>query len=290
MNWLKFLDCSDDKLSMESKIAFRSQGTGEIVILLHGYAGSVSHWDPLRPLLSKYYQVIVPNLTHLTLGRKPLTFSAQIDELARFVRKFNRGNAVHIVGLSYGAALAWGMATRYPELASRVVLINPLPPSPIKAIAWSGLKTFLSFPISSALLLPFLASRWGREFLKSSAEIFRNVDHEPSLERVDKLEGRKLQFISHVLLRFSWILRNERWDIWQKKLEFWTHDTLFIYDEADPLIKDSAYQNFSQLLGSDQLLVTQGAGHISPINSPHMICWEVMKFLLDKNSTFNASA
>lgn len=267
---------------MDSKIAFRSQGQGDIVVLLHGYAGSVSHWDPLRPLLSKYYQVIVPNLTHLTLGRKAMTFSAQIDELARFIRKFNRGRAVNLVGLSYGGALTWGLATRYPELVGRVVLINPLPPEPIKSITWRGLRTFLSFPVTSALLLPFLGSRWGRDFLRSSAEIFRNVDHAPSLERVEALEGRKLQFVSHLMLRFSWILRQERWEIWRKKLEFWSHETLMVYDEADPLIKTQAYEQFCELLGCDQKLVTQGAGHISTINSPHMICWEVMKFLVDQ--------
>lgn len=272
---------------MDSKIAFRSQGQGELVVLLHGYAGSVSHWDPLRPLLSKYYQVIVPNLTHLTLGRKAMTFSAQVDEIARFLRKFNRGQTVHIVGLSYGGALTWGLATRYPELVGRVVLINPLPPEPIKAISWKGLRSFLSFPMTARLLMPFLSSRWGKEFLRSSAEIFRNVDHAPSVERVESLEGRRLQFIAHLMLRFSWILRSERWDIWQKKLEFWSHETLMVYDEQDPLIKLSSYEQFSELLGCDQKLITNGAGHISPINSPHMICWEVMKFLVDQKYPAN---
>lgn len=269
---------------MDSKIAFRSQGQGEIVVLLHGYAGSVSHWDPLRPLLSKYYQVIVPNLTHLTLGRTAMSFSAQVDELGRFIRKFNRGRPVNLVGLSYGAALTWGLATRYPELVSRVVMINPLPPEPIKSISWSGLRRFLSFPITARLLIPFLGSRWGREFLRSSAEIFRNVDHAPSTDRIEGLEGRRMQFVAHLMLRFSWILKNERWDFWQKKLEFWTHETLMVYDEQDPLIKHQAYEDFCELLGVNQKLVTQGAGHISPINSPHMICWEVMKFLVDQKS------
>jgi len=269
---------------VEPKINFRSYGEGEAIVLLHGFAGSVSHWDPIRPQLAKYYQVIVPNLTHLTLGREALTFSAQIDELSLFLKSQNFRKPVHLVGLSYGGALAWGLATRYPELVARVVLINPMSPSPISTFQWKALRTFLMLPMRKTLLGIGLKTQWGRNFLRRAAEIFRNVDHAPALDRVEGLEGRKLLFVAHLIHRFSWILKNERWEIWNNKLEYWTPETLFVCDDEDPLIRFEAYEHLSKRMGCENFFVTQGAGHISPLNSPQLIGWEVMKFFLDKAS------
>lgn len=266
----------------DSKINFRSYGEGETVVLLHGFAGSVSHWEPLRPQLAKYYRVVVPNLTRLTLGREALTFSAQLDELARFLRSPEFPKPVHLVGLSYGGALCWGLALRYPELVARVVLINPMPPHPIASFQWRALQIFLSVPVKKMVLGLMLGTRWGRDFLRRAAEIFRNVDQAPSLERVDALEGRKLLLIAHLIHRFAWIIKSERWHIWSNKLEYWTPETLFICDDEDPLIRFDAYEELSRKMGCENFFVTQGAGHISPLNSPQLIVWEVMKFFLDK--------
>lgn len=266
----------------ESKIAFRSFGEGEPIVLLHGYAGSVSHWDPLRPLLAKYYRVVVPNLTHLILGREKLSFSAQIDELAQFLKREFNGKPVHLVGLSFGGALTWGLATRYPELVMRVVLINPMCPDPIRSFQWKPLRLFLMLPMNKPILSFLLSTKWGKGLLRQAADIFRNMDQQPSVERMDGLQGRKLMFVAHLISRFAWILKTERWEIWFSKLEFWTHETLFICDDEDPLIHFQAYKDLSARMGCDNFFVTEGAGHISPLNSPHLISWEVMKFFLDR--------
>ncbi len=266
---------------MEPKIAFRTFGEGEPVVLLHGFAGSVSHWDPLRPMLAKYYKVIVPNLTQLTLGRQRRTFSQQIDELHEFLQANVSKGPVHIVAISYGGALTWGLATKYPESVARVVLINPMPPDPMQQFIWEGLRNFLRLPFNKFFLGVILKTKWGRAFLRTAAETFRNVDQEPSLERT-KLEGRKLMLIAYVIERFSWILKSEKWPQWTEKMKSWKHETFLVYEEHDPLIAYNSYEAFAKVLNCEHPLVTQGAGHISTLNSPHMITWEVMKFLLDR--------
>lgn len=266
---------------MEPKIPFRTFGEGEPVVLLHGYAGSVSHWDPLRPLLAKYYKVIVPNLTQLTLGRQARTFSQQIDELHEFLQTQVSKGPVHIVAISYGGALTWGLATRYPNSVGRVVLINPMPPDPLKQFIWEGLRNFLRLPFNKFFLGVILKTKWGREFLVTAAETFRNVDQAPALERT-KLEGRKLLLIAYIIERFAWILKSESWPQWTEALKTWKHETFLVYEEQDPLIRYDSYEQFAKLLKCENPLVTQGAGHISTLNSPHMITWEVMKFLLEK--------
>lgn len=266
---------------MESKIQYRQFGEGECIILLHGFAGSVSHWDRLRHLLSKYHRVVVPNLTHLTLGAERLTFSRQVDELKIFIQSLKVSGPIHLVGLSYGGALAWALAMRYPNLVTRVVLINPMPPFPIRHFQWRALRLFLRLPLRKTLTALALKTEWGRQFLRRAAEIFRNVANEPSLDRVSQLEGRKLLFVAHLIERFAWIVRSERWGMWANKLEYWTPETLFICDDEDPLIRFDAYEEMFAKMGCEHFFVTEGAGHISTLNSPELITWEVLKFFQD---------
>src|SRR5690349_5061280 len=109
----------------ETKIAFREVGEGPILILLHGYAGSVLHWDPIVARLKSHYRVVTPNLTHLFMGKSPLTFSEQIDVFAKFIETHFPNQKVHLTGISYGAAISWGVAIQHPHLVDRTVFINP---------------------------------------------------------------------------------------------------------------------------------------------------------------------
>ncbi|PWU12886.1 MAG: hypothetical protein C5B49_15545, partial [Bdellovibrio sp.] len=92
---------------MDVKVAFREMGEGETVILLHGYAGTVAQWEPLKVLLAKYYRVVLPNLGHLTLGREKRRFGQQVDEIRQFILESSPNQKVHLVGISYGGALTW---------------------------------------------------------------------------------------------------------------------------------------------------------------------------------------
>jgi pimeloyl-ACP methyl ester carboxylesterase len=109
----------------ETKIAFRESGSGHPLLLLHGYAGSVLHWDHVVAGIGNHYQVIVPNLTHVFMGRNALTFSEQIEILAKFIKLNFPNKKIHLAGISYGGALVWGIALKYPEL---IAAWNVAPP------------------------------------------------------------------------------------------------------------------------------------------------------------------
>ena len=269
-----------------SKIAFRERGSGSVLICLHGYAGNALQWDGVANQLENNFKVVIPNLSHLTMGKENITFSDQVELIATFIKTNYPNQIVSLAGISFGGSLTWALASRYPDLVDKVIFINPMPPDPKGSFALLYLKIFFEFTIKAPIIYIFLNSFIGKLFLKKVAFVFRNLQGEFENERVSNLQGRKLQFVAHLLYKFAWIINNERWSLWRYKLEFWTHDCLLIYDVRDPLFRESFYLKFSQTLACENVVQTQNAGHISIVQEPRLIAGAIREFLL-RNTTMS---
>jgi pimeloyl-ACP methyl ester carboxylesterase len=257
-----------------TKISYRERGSGKVLICLHGYGGSVLHWDKVAADLSQLFKVVTPNLTHLYLAKEQLTFSQQIDKIAEFIGNHFSEQPVFLAGISYGGALAWGISLRYPQLIEKVVFVNPMPPNPARFFSLPMLNWFFRLPLPPVAIHLFLASTVGKFFLQQAANIFRNET------RIESLQGRKLQFVTHILWKFSWILRHENWRHWEEQLRNWTHPCLLIYDRKDPLFHFEYYDMFAKILESQNVVTTQDAGHISIVQQPKLIAGAMREYLL----------
>jgi hypothetical protein len=55
------------------RVAYREAGSGEVVLLIHGMAGSSDAWRAVLPELAKHYRVIAPDLLGHGQSDKPRT-------------------------------------------------------------------------------------------------------------------------------------------------------------------------------------------------------------------------
>jgi pimeloyl-ACP methyl ester carboxylesterase len=102
-------------------------GSGEPLLLLHGFTGAWMHWRALLGDLSKRYEVIAPTLAGHAGGRpyplaSPMTFAGSTDALEGDLDELGVDSA-HIVGNSMGGALALELAKR--GRARSVVALAP---------------------------------------------------------------------------------------------------------------------------------------------------------------------
>src|ERR1700753_3951208 len=81
MNDLKFLDLHGDR------VAYRDDGDGEVLLLIHGMAGSSDSWRSVLPQLSKKFRVIAPDLLGHGESAKPRS-DYSLGALAVFLRDF----------------------------------------------------------------------------------------------------------------------------------------------------------------------------------------------------------
>lgn len=261
----------------EIKIAFRKWGHGEPVVLLHGFAGSVLHWEKVASILSARFAVYVPNLSHLYM-LNPLTFSMQVEVLADYLRHEFGERPVSIAGISYGAALAWGVSSRYPHLVKKNIFINPMQPHPHQHFTVPVMKYFFKMPLKKEIVYQFLRLPVGKVFLRKLAEVFR-TERVDGVGRIDQLKGRKLLFVTQLIYNFSWLLRQENWTSWESSLKNFTVPNMLIYDSQDPLFSREGYMKFAHKVHCHELLELAGAGHICLHSSASVIASAIESFL-----------
>lgn len=102
-------------------------GSGEPLVLLHGFTGTWHHWRPVLGELAARYEVIAPTLAGHYGGppfdvHGPLTFASSTDHLERHLDEIGVGSA-HFVGNSLGGALTLELAKR--GRARSVVALAP---------------------------------------------------------------------------------------------------------------------------------------------------------------------
>lgn len=115
------------------RLAAQSQGDGPVVLCLHSSTGTHAQWNGLADALSERWQVVAPDLHGH--GRSPAWPAGALDTLhvdANAVTQLvqpawglvRRG--IHLVGHSYGAAVAMQIALRHPQWVRSLTLYEPV--------------------------------------------------------------------------------------------------------------------------------------------------------------------
>lgn len=124
------------------------------MVMIHGMWGGGWYWKSMREYFeAQGYQVHTPYLRHHELTAEQvstgqnlpselgtLSLVDYVDDLEAFIQTLSEKPVV--VGHSMGGLVAQKLAER--QLAERLILLAPAPPSDVPAITWGGFKSFLS--------------------------------------------------------------------------------------------------------------------------------------------------
>jgi pimeloyl-ACP methyl ester carboxylesterase len=264
----------------ESPISFQVIGDGPPLVLLHGFGGSHTHWDKITPELSKNFKVISPNLGPLTLGSMKLTFSEQVEMMGDFKRAiFHEFGKFSVCGISYGAATAWAMAAHDDEAhIEKILLINPMPPNPVRNMASWSLKRLLFMgrwtPLLALYLLTPLA-HW--DFHQVAGDI--RVDWPTRAPRFAKIFSRRQKMLFHLIHRFAWIVYAENWKPWWNELKKIKIPISIVHGSHDRIFSDATMKKFrSNLMDSEMHTIERGT-HLAIQSSSREIIALIKEFL-----------
>jgi pimeloyl-ACP methyl ester carboxylesterase len=101
------------------RIAYRDEGAGEALLLIHGMAGSSATWRAIIPELSKRYRVVAPDLLGHGESAKPrgdYSLRDLLDELGI--------SQATVVGQSLGGGVAMQFTYQHRDYCQRLVLIS----------------------------------------------------------------------------------------------------------------------------------------------------------------------
>jgi pimeloyl-ACP methyl ester carboxylesterase len=123
-------------------IEYEVTGTGRPVILLHGFPDSGRVWRHQVPaLVAAGFQVIVPDLRGYGKSDKP-------SEVASYAMPLLLADVIgvlddlgveraHVVGHDWGAAIAWAVATFYPQRVDHLAVLSVGHPSAFAAAGFA---------------------------------------------------------------------------------------------------------------------------------------------------------
>lgn len=106
-------------------IAYRSAGTGQPVLFLHGLGGSATAWEPQFEDLSDTFRCIAWDLPGYGDSEPivPLTFPLIVDAAMRLLDELDVERA-DVVGLSFGGQQALHLALAHPDRVGRLVVAD----------------------------------------------------------------------------------------------------------------------------------------------------------------------
>ncbi|MGE5698091.1 MAG: alpha/beta fold hydrolase [Candidatus Sericytochromatia bacterium] len=108
------------------RVAYRDEGAGEVLLLIHGVGGSSQNWRELAPILSTKYRVIAPDLLGHGESDKPRG-DYSLGAFAVWLRDFLDAlgiSKVTVVGHSFGGGVALQFAHQHKEYVRRLVLVS----------------------------------------------------------------------------------------------------------------------------------------------------------------------
>ena len=134
----------------DQRITYCSAGSGPVLLLIHGMAGSATTWRPVMPGLAKRFTVVAPDLLGHGRSEKP-PGDYSLGAFACTLRDL-------LVGLGHERATVVGamqFCYQYPERTERLVLVG----SGGLGREVNPILRFLSLPGSDAVLRLACAAR-----------------------------------------------------------------------------------------------------------------------------------
>ncbi|CAN5680782.1 alpha/beta fold hydrolase [soil metagenome] len=105
---------------------YRRAGSGPLLLLVHGMAGSSATWQPVIEELAEHFTVVAPDLPGHGRSDKPrgdYSLGAYASVLRDLLHHLGLGPAT-VVGQSLGGGITMQFAYQYPEQCERLVLVG----------------------------------------------------------------------------------------------------------------------------------------------------------------------
>jgi pimeloyl-ACP methyl ester carboxylesterase len=262
----------------EKKIYYAEMGPDHLsekpaVILLHGFGGFFMDWPRVMAPISRHTRVFAIDLQGWGFSEMNPD-AGTLDDEVHIVREFIRQlglEKVVLAGLSYGAGVAWAAAANGLPRLQRVVLINPMPPNPLK---------FLKSPIYQgifALNRSRTAALIGHKMMRKSQ--YKMICRENLLnERLLDSFYLDLAYlvmkqpkIPFLLNSFSKAAEKTDWLAWEHKLAGARVPVSILQGMQDRVFSFESASHLYDLIPHSELIEIDDCGHAMVFDQPRKV-------------------
>jgi pimeloyl-ACP methyl ester carboxylesterase len=255
-------------------------------VYVHGLSGSATNWTDLAALLATRAAGTALDLPGFGLSRPLATGDyspgGHADALLCFLA--GRGRPVHLVGNSFGGAVALTVAARRPELVRTLTLVSPalpdLRPDPRR----------VSDPKLLLALLPLIGRRARAELAamdprRRAEQVVRLCFGNPEIALEHRLAEAAEEYAARARLAWAqeaaertgkamvagWLRGESLWSVAARVQA----PTLVVWGDRDRLVAPRLARRATAVLRGSRLLVLPGVGHVAQIEAPETVAMAV---------------
>lgn len=267
-------------------IFFKEAGTGETLLLIHGFPTASWDWHLLWPALIEQYHVIAPDMLGFGFSDKPRNYPYSILDQADMLEQLLKEKhitTINVLSHDYGDTVAQELVARFNDRQkkgeeglqiTRLCLLN------------GGLfpETHRPLLVQKLLMSPigFMAARlFNRKKLGKNFKRIFGPNTQPTERELDDfwtlIEGKGGRYVFHLLIRY--MSERERYrERWVRALQHTTISIRLINGLADPISGAHMVKRYKELIPSPDVVELEGIGHFPLIEAPS----EVLKYFLEK--------
>lgn len=234
-------------------------GSGEPLMLLHGFGANKDNFTRIARLLTPHYHLIVPD--HLGFGESAhpqgadYSAAAQAERLHGFAAALGL-QKLHLGGSSMGGQIAMLWALQYPDQVQSLWLLDP------GGVWKTAPQSELNQRLASGASNPLMA-KTEDEF----AGIFHFAMRHPPFVPRPMLDVLARERIANFALEAK-IFPQLRGDSLEERIRGLPTKTLIVWGEQDRAIHPGTGPLLHALLPSSQLILMPDTGHLPMIERP----------------------
>lgn len=251
------------------RLAYREQGQGKPILLIHGFGANAYTWRHLVPELAATHRVITLDLKGFGQSDKPLDENYSVLDQAALVSEFidrKKLKDVTLVGHSLGGGVALVLAldqnAERRGRIKRLALLDSVAYAQKIPIAFSVLRAPVIGPVSSYLIPKELQARAALRIAYHDDSKFDRTD---VAEYAGPLHDRGAQ---HALIRSARQIIPENIDQLAARYPTITIPTLVLWCDHDKVVKPHIGWRLHQDLPNSTFTVVSGCGHIPQEERP----------------------
>jgi pimeloyl-ACP methyl ester carboxylesterase len=284
MSWKELLMSDVKYVELHGdRVAYREAGSGEVIVLIHGMAGSSETWEAVLRRLARNYRVIAPDLLGHGHSDKPRT-DYSLAAFAAGLRDLFDGLGIRratIVGHSLGGGVAMQLMYQHPECCQRLILISSGGLGPdvgwiLRLLTAPGAEFVL--PLIAPKIVPGLGNRIGSWLSAAglhsprAGQMWRgycSLSDPPTrvaflrtLRSVVDYRGQSVSALSRLRLRSE-------------------VPTLVVWGERDQIIPVEHGYAVREARPGSRLDVLPGVGHFPHVEAPNEVVTAIEAFIAD---------
>ncbi len=248
--------------------SYDEQGTGQPLVLVHGFPLDRRIWEQQIKGLSEYCRVISVDLP--SFGQSgptaPFTMQSMADALHAFLNKINARPAI-LAGLSMGGYLALKYVTRFPADLAGLVLVD----TRAEADDTDGKKNRNTMiEVARTKGSAAIADQMEPKML-APPTMHRHAAVVKNLREI--MEACPPETIEHAL-----VAMREREDF-RAELPSIAVPTLIIVGDSDVITPPAGASAMNREIPRSRLCVIKNAGHMSPMEQPEEVNFVLREFV-----------